>query len=257
MVCENSFQCLLNNSSVISDVIVAICTIIATVLAVITYKKAKATILQSEVAKQQTTLLIEILNMFSGEDRTIFMQKIYHDIMICNLYEYCGQYGCEVTPYPLNECDVEEIPDFEKLRAGYIILKENAVIAFNDVFQPELNSENNSENEEKDFQLDVLYVTKDYQNMYFKLKAYAENPFMPEIFVPIFKELIDQIEHNLKKPFARVFETNFPIIMRQTEHDVIWQQALLNEFNHQKDKKDHTQLIDKMIKQMREYLNIK
>ena len=69
-----------NNISTIKDILWIIFTLIATVIAVLTYKRARYTILQplrSEIIKRQTDLLIDIMEAFSDDNQLILDLDLY------------------------------------------------------------------------------------------------------------------------------------------------------------------------------------
>lgn len=69
-------QWIISNISWIKGVLWVIFTLMATVIAILTYKRARYTLLQplrSEVVKRQTELLVEFLKHISGSKQNIYL----------------------------------------------------------------------------------------------------------------------------------------------------------------------------------------
>lgn len=249
---------ILENTEAINNIVTAICTIVATIVAILTYRKAKSTIFQSEVAKHQTTLIMDILNLFMLNSNMPFMHQIYDNIVMCNIYEHSKEYGIPLVPLADDEQEQTEIvKEMEELRAGYEILDMSNIKPFDNLFQPELNFLRTVEKNQKlDFHFDVVFLTKDFFNLLKALKNYISNPFLPKALKEPLECLVADIEHNITNPMARVLERNLQILLDENENREFWHQAVFNEFLHQSDRIDHTPLINSLIEKMRNYLKI-
>lgn len=256
-------QWIAGNSQQFKDITSALCTVFATFIAWLTYRKAKSTLFQSEVAKEQTRLLIEILNIFI-RDKNMFMNSIYYDIILCNLSEHSKEHDSEISFFPINDDAniANETAGFlngvQGMRNGYYILNldTSGVGVFTDVLQ-ELRGDDSEEQGEdfNDFTLGLIYITQSFVDLRSSLENYIYNPFLPSFVQNQLTLLLRQIECNIKGPLAKVFESNFKRIM-QSSIDQVWPQAIHNDFLHDPSRIDHTPTIDSLILGVRKYLRI-
>jgi len=115
---------LIINLSTIKDLLWIIFTLVATLVAVLTYRRARFTILQplrTEVIKRQTDLLIQLLDYLEDDEVNFYFKVDYMGIISCNAYLLLKHYG-----FILKDDSVEEA--VKNNVSGMLILKESGVL---------------------------------------------------------------------------------------------------------------------------------
>lgn len=240
------------NSDWIKNIIIAVCTIIGAVIAILTYNRAKVSILQSEVAKQQTGKLNELLCLFTGY-KEIFLIDLYYEILVCNLYEYAKIYGHEFHLSSINSSKSDEGDlELDKLRDGWLILDMSIERFFSDIHE---NMEPKASHPAKGFKrVDVLYITNSYHEFAVSMRKYAEDPFLPKFVCKKVTEILKQVDSNLRGPLAHVFDINLDNMLSCESTQPIWPQAIFNQFNQISI--HHEKTIVRLINRLRRYLRI-
>ena len=86
----------INNINWVKDIFWVLFTLVASIVSIKTYMKAKSTILQplrTEVAKRQTDLLLELLSLFMDKENDFFMKVDYISIVNANILLSMDSYG--------------------------------------------------------------------------------------------------------------------------------------------------------------------
>lgn len=241
-----------SNSEWIKNAVIATCTLIGAVIAILTYNKAKVSILQSEVAKEQTKKLNEILSLLNGF-KELYLINLYYEILLCNLYEYAKQFGQE---FYLSDSSGQEKKDGEnnlkELRDGWLILDISTESFFNDVHQeikPSLS------HPAKGFKrIDALYITRSYNDFATQMCKYADDPFLPKFVSANIIKILKEVESNLREPLAHELDIHLDYLASSEFSQPIWPQAIFNQFN---DKRiHHNKTIIKLINRLRRYLSL-
>lgn len=256
-------QWIITNIVWVKDTFTVIFLILATVISIKTYIKAKKTILQplrTEVVKRQADLLstlIKDLGINSGE---LLFKIDYHGIAELNILKYLSEMGCE---YRSHEKILEYV---KKHTAGSLIvcgdtdeLKEiNVVIGLEkegDVFEPDDKQEKAYKG---NFKLELLYITPIYQDFLMNLNNYINSPFIPQKIQEELGQLRKDVEYNLhvvmKQSFEELINKMF-LNMKEGKFDEWLKPAgLINHFLIKS--KDHKNYSIKIISLIREFLKI-
>ena len=201
-----------DNLSYIKDILWIVFTFVATAITVLTYRKARFTLLQplrTEVVKRQTELLVELLD-FLDDDKPSFQITIdYIGIIECNIYRLLKHYGFILSGESQDRAVNDNI-------AGAIILKSSGRIssfqlptAIDDLGN--LPAQDNSKNDyelakQGIVDLEILHLTKRHTECMDKLHGFMVNPFMPQEIQSYLEKLRKDISENLGGPMKYELE---------------------------------------------------
>ncbi len=255
-----------NNISTIKDILWIIFTLIATVIAVLTYKRARYTILQplrSEIIKRQTDLLIDIMEAFSDDNQLILDLDLYK-IVTLNTYKILNQCGFVLNGAEMlqKECDKHlvggmivkrggQLEMFEKPESIHLYGKDEAKaeIDFGNKFYESLK--------EGKIDIEIIYLTRKYYETMKRYQSLMNNAFLPKemkaLMEKIIKNIYDDITINLKQ-LLEDFVCNVYEKRKNSEKFGINTVGIYNEFNEKRH--DNSQLITKVRARTREYLMI-
>lgn len=186
-----------NNITWIQSLMSIILTSIATIIGILTYKRAKMTILQpvrSEIVKNQSKLLMDLLNFTKEEVDYLSLLRI-------NVYNYLDEYGF------IFEDKKRIINYIEANKIGSIIISDSNKLNSVEVletFTEDLKAEDIEKNKKERYEngkkgiikIEQIYYDKKFYEYNEKLKAFIDNPFMPKKFIDILKEMNKQINYN-------------------------------------------------------------
>jgi hypothetical protein len=249
------------NISWIKDIFTVIIAITATVISILTYHRAKATILQpirNEVVKKQSILLSDLLEFLSGD---IDKKIDYLNIVSSTAYLTLKMYG---FIFKDEKEHVNKIMDFV---AGHLYCGDSDIIR--DVELVNKFTKKNDDGEDIGkiryeelkkgvINIEWIAVTKDYYSFYTKLKDYSNNPFLPSTIQIILNNMIKNIDNNLLiilkeviADFLKEFSTEY---FSKGNILPISNFGLYNDFNHKK--VNHKMNIDILKKSIRTHLKI-
>lgn len=234
------------------NIVVSICTIIGTTIAIMTYKRAKSSILQSEVAKLQTKKLTELLDLFKGF-KEVFMVDVYFEIILCNLYEFAKQHNSAFELEDLIDSNGHiSNCDLSKLRNGWVILDMSSERPINDLHT---GAEPSPTRPAAGFRLiDTIYTTNSFVDLHQTLLDYISDPFLPKFVCKKIKLIMEQISANLRGPLAHAIDDNLAVLVNSKTSSSIWPQAIFNQFNH--NRIGHIKTINELIRRLRQYLHV-
>lgn len=257
-----------NNIVWIKDLFILIFTAIATIVTVLTYRRAKDTILQpirNETIKKQSEVLSQLLDFFQPNDHDFESSIDYVNIVITNVMIQFKEYGFILK-------DADKI--FEKINknsSGFIICgdsKKRLDLEVIQTFKIKENKQSWIENSKSKYDLlkegivniDRIYITKDYSLFISKLSEFKQNVFLPKKVIIILDKYTDSININLtvilKKELENLFkkyaELYFEDSKNTPEIDPI---GVYNSFNHARIHYNRN-TINKLIDEIREYLLI-
>jgi hypothetical protein len=254
-----------SNISWIKDIFTIIFSGTATILAILTYKKAKATILQpirNEVIKKQSSILSEILKDIS-ENESIDDGFDYLGIVQLNVFMILKEYG-----FIFNE-DKKLWEKLDQINAGWIYCGESQIIKDVEVVgvfeDSKKNKENSHETGKQRFEnlkrgiieLDKIYLTKKHKNFFKKFSEYADSPFLPENIQIILIKIIQDVKINLTTNLRLIlvkFVKDFSEKYFADENPKFSYSGVYNEFNH--NRIHHKPDFYKLKLELRAYLRI-
>lgn len=260
-------QWIIENISWIKDMLWVIFTLIATAIAILTYRRARYTLLQplhSEVVKRQTELLMNLLEFLPGEKGEIDFAIDYEGILVYNAHKLL-----ELCDYKLTDESIGE--NVHKNSGGFMLLKE--LEELKNFFVP-YDSFNLDEKtilkrqadyrkhikkqivEDHVVELEVIYLTKKHSDTIAEFKKFRDNPLTPKIIQNCLSQFLDDIDYNIKVPLLSelsMFILNAATIASDKNSPIKFTyQALYNDFIRQR--RSHAPIIKELTNNIRKYL---
>lgn len=252
-----------SNLTQIKDILWIFFTLIATVIAVLTYKRARYTLLQplrTEVIKKQTELFVEIITLIS-DDTKFFMELDLITIVNLNAYYTLRSYG--YIP--------DKVDEFAEAYNGltYCALLVSRSNKPNSFALPETfdNSSNESvkrdEKESKqdelikgDIDIELIRLTESYYTTIQKLKDFYKNPFLPITIKNQLETIIGNIEDDVSTTLKMILEEFILEVYEKSKTSDVEVEfnGVYNQFNRRR--KDNSKLINQIITEIRKYLLI-
>lgn len=248
--------------STIKDLFTIVFTGVATLIGILTYKRAKATILQpirTEMAKKQSVMLSELLTVISQEEIDAFD---YVQIVSVNIYSILIDYGF----YFSNQKELEE--SISSKRHAMIPCGEDNILKGFTLCQPFDSEQNRDKAKSEAFELrkknyekakkegivniNSIIITNEYATFVKKLSDFVTNPFMPSNIQEILKDILHAVNVNLTMHLKQTLEEfTKEFFKRYSLEDKspfsvlgVW-----NEFNHKRfDLRDQFNEIKKAIR---------
>lgn len=255
-----------NNISNIKDFLGIIFTLIATIIAVLTYKRARYTLLQplrSEVIKRQTDLFIEIMSVFSDESK-LLQDLDLNKIVTLNAFKVLDEFG-----YILSETEALRKKCNENFVGGMIVKRGKQLDMFERpgaLEEPKVNEDNNAINlrkkiyedlKEGQIDIEMICLTKKYYETMEKYKSLATNAFLPKEIKELINQIIintcDDISIGLKQTLEE-FVLNVYNKRKNGNEFNINLIGVYNDFNVKRHTNSH--LINRIREKTRDYLMI-
>ena len=254
------------NISTIKDILWIIFTFIATFIAILTYRRAKYTILQplrTEVIKKQTELFVEIIENFSDDI------KFIKDIDRMNMIEFNTYYVLDLYGFKSNlSGDLNKI--LNEVFCSYKLVKRGNEL--HEIRLPELFDDSKKQDEMHksandsiqtqletgEIDIELLGITKKCQETLNKYNNIANNAFLPSEIKIILDEIIVNIEKDIAIGLKEVLEQ---VILEAYEKSQKGEKfsvntASINNLFIKKRPYNYSQLIKKIRKSTRDYLMI-
>lgn len=256
------------NVSWLKDIFTLVFTATATVVAILTYRRARATVLQpirSEVIKKQSELLSNFLQLLKEHDHSFEAGLDYTNLVQLNVMMVLDAYGFIFNSHKeLMEKIGGEISCWIPCGSSNILKDVEIVSSFKE--QPkESDVPNKSPGQEK-FELlkvgvaevDKIYLTKVHFEFSKKISEFGVDPFMPTSLQITLEELTNDINSNLTiilkhelEAFIIEFGRYYFANQSAPAFDPV---GVFNEFNHAR--AHHRLTLDKLRKDIRKYLRI-
>lgn len=259
------------NISWVKDLASVIFTLAATVIAVLTYRRARFTILQplrSEVVKRQTELLVELLGFLDEEEGNFYFEIDYMGIIACNAYQLLKLCNFSLADPAIGETLNSEI-------GGFVFLKSGGEMSTVKIpANPFQNIDDETEQEERLSKyririkeqvanhclddLELLLLTKKHVKTIIRIKKYANNPFVPQPIQEHLRNILELIDKNIRGPLfneLKWFIIKISSLKSNEENPIqITPQAMYNKFvSHEL---SVTEELKKLTNTIREYLLI-
>ena len=255
------------NLTEIRDILWIVFTFIATIIAILTYRRARFTILQPlrvEVIKRQTELLVDLLDYLEDDTASLYEKIDYMGIIACNSYLLLKHYGFVLSNNSTESSVMENL-------SGILILKESGMlksVELPQTFNYSNKQQHELDNSRQDYELakkgvvdlELLHLTKQHHSCMNKLNSFIKNTYMPRELQSILKKICDDISYNLRYPLKQELE-KFIIELCSNHKDIneensikIDHAAIYNFF--QRKSKHSKEYIREIRKITREYLMI-
>lgn len=249
------------NLNWIKDIFTIIFSGSATIIAILTYARAKETFLQpirTEVIKQQSIILTNLLEFLHKNDTTIDFNLDYEGIVKLNTFIWLKRYGFIL----------DKEYDFKELDKNYksLMIAENGslknleiITTFNEE-RTNLKEEDisrklyeNAKNGKID--IDQIFLTEKYSGYIKELERFVENPLLPSKIKTHLTTIILNIQHNLRVSLIKIIRDFIGEVLKKQEKPLkfsiigIW-----NDFNHLRI--HHKQKHEHLKQEIRDYLKI-
>ncbi len=255
-----------DNISWVKDFVTLGFAIIASIIGILTYRRARYTLLQpirSETIKKQSEILTNLLD-FLKVNNTAFESGIdYFNIVQLNVYMVLNDYG---FVFKNHETLIKET---QKDISSWIPCGKSKVLHDVEVIQTfktlaEKHDEIDIGKKKYDLlkegiaDVDKLYITHNHSDFMSQLSTFISNPFIPTSFVSIMKEYSHSIHYNLSvvikdelEKFLIEFSDYYFKEGNAPEFDSV---GVYNSFNHAR--KHHNMTLQSIRKEIREYMLI-
>jgi hypothetical protein len=263
------FTFLRDNMTWLKDLAILIFTGVATVLAILTYRRARATILQpirSEVIKRQSELLSDLLKFLKASGGTIDERLDYIQMVTVNAYVALKEFGFLLKEQErLDEQIKPLISSWRFFAVSGRIQDVTIVGVFKDDAKDKAEGDELSRGKQKfeDAQkgivtIDKIGITKIHDQYYHQLLDFAENPFLPAVIQSILKQLVQHIDSNrdnaLRKTIEGFVRDYFRRHLETGNYPTISPVGVYNEFNHARI--HHAEQFERLKDAIRQYLMI-
>lgn len=187
-----------DNISWVKDLFTIVLTITATIIGYLTYRRARATVLQpirNEVIKKQVEILTDILTFLSSQDYSTKRLYDYVELVSMNNQILLDDIGLKkMTQNERDEINKKiegwilfykgNKTDFVYIMGNLDSFKKTLEVVDREARQRNLMDLAEGKN---DSGLSVFYFTKHYHDSYLKISKYSENPLLP---IEIIKQLM-------------------------------------------------------------------
>jgi len=258
-------QFLIDNIGWIKDLGTLIFTCLATVIAVLTYRRAYATILapiRTEVVKKQTEILSKLLQIL--KDESSFNNNLdYNKLVEINVYQTLIEYG--FIPKPTTKLISYLDEQTYGFKACSESFEKNEMLPI-DTF-PDTGSQKVNDYGMRKFEqlkngiseIDKIYLTKKYHDFFESIQQFQIDPFMPTSIQKLLTELTTDINKNLVlvlKGELELFMANFAkrYFANNETFPGFNLDGVFNQFNSKK--KNHNDHIENLRKGIRKHLRI-
>lgn len=235
-----------DNISWIKDIFTLVLVATATIISILAYRRARATILQpirSEVIKKQSLILSEVLAFLPKT--TLDKSLDYIEIASVNAYLTLRDYGFVFK-------DQKQIlENVDKITCGWLFCGEDDVIKNVKIINMfvedkeeeksikeahELGKERFENAKKGIITIDKIYLTQEHEKYVKQLSEYAENPFLPQKIQDILNKLVLDIQTNLKvhlrNTLTRFVKEFCESYFGKDSYPRISPLGVYNEFNH-------------------------
>ena len=264
------------NSNWIKDISTVIFTGTATVLAILTFIRAKATILQpkrTEVTKKQTEIISNFLTQTSENGDSLDTGLDYINLLNYNVELALRDYGLIEI-----EKSSDKYKDYEQNIAGWIQFLDGDVFDYyfskgSIVEYDKLIFEENDRARQKYYQSQAIkgkieihriFYTKRHEKFYLKCKDFWNNPFLPKDIHDVAIEIGKNIHINIHYDLRTILKT---LIKEYTQAKLDGktpdEEIFTEKFRHQtlyrvfeKERKDHDKDFQILKERIRKHLRI-
>jgi hypothetical protein len=193
------------NISWIKDIFTLIFLGTGTIIAILTYRRAIATILQpirTEVIKKQSELLSELLQHLKDNDQSFEIGLDYVNLVQFNVLLTLRDYGFifKESKKLFEQVDSELVGwipcgnsnllhDVEVIR---VFTEKNEITEKDNIGFKKFN-----DLKKKKIDIDKIYLSKKYSEFIKLIAEFQDNPFLPTSIQMTLKELLDDINKNL------------------------------------------------------------
>ncbi|MEE0875585.1 MAG: hypothetical protein UIH27_19350 [Ruminococcus sp.] len=262
----NVLQWIAKHLSDIKDILWIVFTFIATVVAILSYRSAKRTLLQplrSEVIKRQTELLVNLLDYL--DENSLFIYKVdYYGIVELNLHKQLPDYGFVFKSDKNEDIDQTEAGAIVKIDVNVNeenVLSELFSVPVLDTNSDKLTNTEKYENARKGVvSIGAVYTTDKYVKCTEELKGFCSNPFMPSEIQKEISKLSDDIHYNVETVMFDMLKQFIVTLCKSNDKDDLDNPIQINSSSFYnafiRSYRSHDKCIDRIRLLIREYLQI-
>lgn len=256
------FEYIKNNIDWIKDIGTLFLTTTATIIAVLTYRRARLTLLQpirTEVIKKQSELLTKFLQFLKENNQSFEYGIDYVNLVQINIFLTLKDYG-----FILKNHD-EIFEQLDSSISGWIfvgnknIINDVEIIGTFNTSKKDINPIDESKKEKYEklkegiVEIEKIYQTKKFDEFMKELVDFSNDPFMPKLIQKTLKQLIISVNNNLSVILKEEIE-EFMINFSKNQISEFNPIGVYNKFNHRRE--HHKEIVHKLRKDIREYLLI-
>ena len=237
-----------------------------TVVAILTYRRARATILQpirTEVIKKQSELLSKLLQMLKEYNQSFDEGLDYVNLVQMNVLLALRDYG-----FVFKE-NKELVEKLQENLAGWLPCGKSDVLAnievigtftekTNDKISNDFGLDKFNKLKKQEIDIDKIYLTRSHSEFSRIILEFKLDPFMPTAIQKTLIELTNDINNNLSlvlKGELEVFMLEFSkVYFVKNQAPQFNPVGVFNSFNHSR--VHHRETLDKLRKEIRKYLRI-
>jgi len=254
------------NINWLKDLFALIFAFTATILAILTYRRARATVLQpirTEVIKKQSEILSKLLQILKDNDHSFENGLDYVNLVPMNVMLILQEYGFVFSEHQKLMNKIQHELDGWIPCGSSNILKDVEIIGT-------FKSEEKNDSEKKrglekyeslkkgNIDIDKIYMTKNHREFVMLMAEFADDPFMPSSIQTTLKELLNDIRNNL----SIILKSELEIFMLDFSKSYFEKKTApkfnplgnYNEFNHSR--VHHSMIYKKLKLEIRKYLKI-
>ena len=239
---EDVFQYFKENSNWIKDFFTLIFTGTATILAILTYRRAKATVLQpkrTEVIKIQTQLLTDFLKSISENGKSINSSLDYFGVLTCNVYFEIIKSGVGIDKEPeiYNSMKANIAGCYARFqnKSNVMQLKGNLDELLDIIKTPEIIS--------------VVVLTKQALDTINRILELKSNPFIPNDINEIVDDIMQELTYNYFELMPNYYNHLTPNGNKNFN-------PISNFEDFDRKRKSHDESIEKLRQKIRQHLGI-
>lgn len=257
-----------NNISFIKELSTIFFSLIALIISILTYFKARKSLLQplrTEVIKNQTLILAKLLEEIFDEEISLLIKIDYYNIVKLNIFMHLDELGFRISEHDKvkeemkkKESEVILVGDTEEISWGFLPLGLENIEVKKEFNEKNLSEENYRLAKEGKYKLEKLFITKKHKGFTILLDKYVKSPFMPKKIQDILIRLRSDININLTIIMKSVLEkliNEFCVeFNKESSTKDLTPIGAYNLFNHQAT--SHKSYIEELICEIRKHLRI-
>lgn len=234
-----------------NQLITSVCTIIATIIAILSFKEAKKTVFQSEFISRRTDLLVNVINFLNQGPFSLFLAPDYEKIINFNwtiLLEQCGyiSLSSEQKNYIYNMTPMRVLNPSLKVdkKTGIVLLKNRSAEEYREFVKSD------------DFVIEQLYLTTTHYTTQNTLRGFVSNIFMPKNIAFEIDSLIKDINSNTELIWNTILVNAIKEVCKKND-PTLYNSTYLNNEIFNKSCKTHASKIEKINVMIKSVLRIK
>ncbi len=254
----------------IKDIFTLILVATATIVSILAYRRARATVLQpirNAVVKRQSEILTEILSCFSKEESSPDGGFDYIGVASISAFLTLKNYGFVFKDQRETQDKIDEIYSGWLFCGEGNIIKDVEIIGiFADTNKQEKSMKEVDEIGKERFEdakkgvvkIDKVFFTRNHKEFVDKLAEYSKNPFLPQKIKEILNKLISDVRVNLSVHLKNTLEEFMKEFCQKyfngESYPNISPVGVYNDFNHSRI--HHNSDLNKLRIEIRNYLRI-